>query len=334
MAILWKSSVLEGTKLNVDTKIERIFQDLYTKQKQNVWFPEELNIQQDVHDYEQLSEQEKHIFDELIGYFTVTELLVQNVLWEAFYPHIASPRAKMAMTVQMFMEDIHSDFFEMVLNSFNMDKDAMYAIADNNPLLQRKRQMVTEAADSISLVKKEWEATINPNTLEGKKAILYAILVNNILQEWIFFYSAFAMFFAMREAWGKMKNFNNGMDLVLIDESLHLQMWIELILAILEENPEILDDASFGQKIHTTLIDWVELELECLKEQFELGNLFGLSYAEMEKYLYFVADRRLEELGLEPHYGVAKNPLTFLEKQDVMTIQNFFEVTPNQYTNF
>jgi ribonucleoside-diphosphate reductase beta chain len=71
-----------------------------------------------------------------------------------------------------------------------------------------------------------------------------------------------------------------------------------------------------------------------LKEQFELGNLFGLSYAEMEKYLYFVADRRLEELGLEPHYGVAKNPLTFLEKQDVMTIQNFFEVTPNQYTNF
>jgi ribonucleoside-diphosphate reductase beta chain len=53
---------------------------LYTKQKQNVWFPEELNIQQDVHDYEQLSEQEKHIFDELIGYFTVTELLVQNVL--------------------------------------------------------------------------------------------------------------------------------------------------------------------------------------------------------------------------------------------------------------
>jgi ribonucleoside-diphosphate reductase beta chain len=61
----------------------------------------------------------------------------------------------MAMTVQMFMEDIHSDFFEMVLNSFNMDKDAMYAIADNNPLLQRKRQMVTEAADSISLVKKE-----------------------------------------------------------------------------------------------------------------------------------------------------------------------------------
>jgi ribonucleoside-diphosphate reductase beta chain len=128
---------------------------LYTKQKQNVWFPEELNIQQDVHDYEQLEEQEKHIFDELIGYFTVTELLVQNVLGEAFYPHIASPRAKMAMTVQMFMEDIHSDFFEMVLNSFNMDKDAMYAIADNNPLLQRKRQMVAEAADSISLVKKE-----------------------------------------------------------------------------------------------------------------------------------------------------------------------------------
>lgn len=334
MSILWKSSVLEWTKL-IDNKSEAIFHDLYTKQKQNVWFAEELNIQQDAHDYESLAPEEKMVFDQLVGYFTTTELLVQNVLWESFYPYIASPRAKMAMTVQMFMEDIHSDFFEMVLNTFNMDREAMYEIADNNPLLAKKRQLVAQAADAVVAMKRNggWGDDDGTMTLEMKKAMLYAILVNNILQEWFFFYSAFAMFFSLRDS-GKMKNFVNGIDLVLIDESLHLKFGIELILGILEENPEILEDAAFGQKIYSTLIDGVELELEFLREQFESGIVFGLNYDEMEQYMHYIADRRLEELGLEPNYWVTVNPLKFLEKQDVMTLQNFFEVTPNQYTNF
>ncbi len=337
MPILGKSSVLEWTRLT-DDKFEAIFHDLYTKQKQNVWFAEELNIQQDAHDYDDLDENEKRVFDELVGYFTTTELLVQNVLWESFYPYIASPRAKMAMTVQMFMEDIHSDFFEMVLNTFNMDKDAMYKVADNNPLLAKKRQLVAQAADAVSAMKRKDGASGDDDgawemSLETKKAMLYAILVNNILQEWFFFYSAFALFFALRDSW-RMKNFVNGVDLILIDESLHLRFWIELILWILEESPEILDDAAFGQKIYTTLIDGVELELEFLREQFNSGMVFGLNYEEMEQYMHYIADRRLEELWLEPHYGVSSNPLKFLEKQDVMTLQNFFEVTPNQYTNF
>lgn len=54
----------------------------------------------------------------------------------------------------------------------------------------------------------------------------------------------------------------------------------------------------------------------------------------MSQYLKYIADRRLAELGFPSHYNIEKNPLQFLEKQDLMTLQNFFETTPNQYTNF
>jgi ribonucleotide reductase beta subunit family protein with ferritin-like domain len=53
----------------------------------------------------------------------------------------------------------------------------------------------------------------------------------------------------------------------------------------------------------------------------------------MAEYLKYIADRRMEELWFGSYFGVDTNPLQFLEKQDVMTLQNFFEVTPNQYTN-
>lgn len=327
MAIIGKKTVLDGIKLD---RLNSVFMELYKKQKQAVWFPEELNIQQDVGDYQSMSDQERTLFNELIGYFVTTELLVQNVLGESFYPYIVHPRAKMAMTAQMFMEDIHSDFFEIILNTFAMDRDEMYAKTQTNPILKSKQELVARQADKLSISQGDG---VDPDSIEGKKSIIHAILVNNIIQEWIFFYSAFAMFLAVRET-GRMKNVCNGIDLVLIDESLHLKLGIELILWILEETPEITQDAEFVSSIQSAIVEGTELECEFLKQQFEWRNVFDLNYRQMEQYIKYITDRRLEELGFPPHYHITDNPLQFLKKQDMMTIQNFFEVTPNQYTNF
>lgn len=320
-------SVMNATQL-FESQIEDRFKLLYEQQKKAVWFPEEINVQQDMHDRQAMTEKEKYVFQNLIGYFVGTELLVQNVLGDTFYSYIKSPRCKMALSVQMFMEAIHNDFFEMILNSFTLDRDAMYSLANENPILLAKRNLVANAADAIAN-----DGHVNPDTMEGKKKILHAVLINNIVQEGIFFYSAFAMFFAMRDL-GKMSNICNGIDLVLIDESLHLKMGMEIIFTMLEETPEILQDEAFVAQIQKTVVDAVDLELQFLQQQFQSGITFGLNYKEMEQYLKYVADRRLEELGFGWYYGVSHNPLQFLEKQDVMTLQNFFEVTPNQYTNF
>lgn len=277
-----------------------------------------------------MSPAERQLFNELVGYFVTTELLVQNVLGEGFYPYIIEPKAKMAMSVQMFMESIHSDFFEMVLNTFNMNRDEIYNKTQTNPLLKKKQEYVAKAADAVSIAGGNH---INPDSIEGKKAILNAILINNIIQEGTFFYSAFALFFSMRET-GRMKNVCNGVDLILIDESFHLKMGIELILGIIEETPEIVNDAAFVEHIQKTIVEGTEIELEFLKQIFAGDMKFNISYNEMETYIKYITDRRLEELGFAPHYLVDANPLKFLQKQDMMTLQNFFEVTPNQYTNF
>lgn len=239
------------------------------------------------------------------------------------------PRAKMAMTVQMFMEDIHSDFFEMILNSFNMDRDAVYNRSSTHPVMKEKQDIVAKAANAISIS----NGGVNPDTLEGKKQILNAILVNNIVQEGIFFYSAFALYFAMRET-GKMRNVCNGMDLVLIDESFHLKMGVEMILTMIEETPELVQDPAFVEHIQKTIVDATEVEIKFIRSLLDDGITFGVTYQEMVDYIKYITDRRLEELGFPPHYSVPANPLKFLQKQDLKTLQNFFEVTPNQYTNF
>lgn len=326
MALIGKKHVLDGTKLS---RRNSVFKDLYTKQKQAVRFPEEINIQQDIGNYQSMTDEEKNLFHQLVAYFTTTELLVQNVLGESFYPYVIDPRAKMSMTVQMFMEDIHSDFFEMILNSFSLDHEKLYAIAEQNPTIKQKQEMVAHYANAISVS----NGGVDPDTIDGKKAILMAILINNVIQEGFRFYTGFALFFAMRET-GKMRNICNGIDLVLIDESFHMRMGIEMILTMIEETPEILHDTVFIQNVQHCIVDGVEIELKFLKELLGDRQVFGVSYNEMAQYLKYIADRRMEELGFAPHFHIEHNPLKFLEKQDLMTLQNFFETTPNQYTNF
>jgi len=116
LQFIGKTSVRDNIRLTENPRYP-VFKEIYTKQKKAVWFPEELNIQQDVLDYKSLTPTEKDLFDTSVGYFASSELLVQNVLGNGFFPVLTDPYAKMSFSTQMFMENIHSDFFEIILNT-------------------------------------------------------------------------------------------------------------------------------------------------------------------------------------------------------------------------
>ncbi len=324
--LIGRTSVRENIKLDGNPAYP-VFRELYEKQKKAIWFPEELNIQQDALDYHRLTPEEKDLFDTAVGYFCSSELLVQNVLVNAFFPLLTDPHAKMSFSTQLFMENIHSDFFETVLQSFGMDRERMYDVAFSDPFLRKKQNLVVDVIDRISY------GQIDPETLDGQKTVLRAILLNNIVLEGIFFYSAFAHFFAMKEM-GKMKNVASGVELILIDESLHLQNGIEAILIMLEESPEIVDDENFVKEMKSVILNGLQLELDSIRSKFGQRSLVGMSYPELEKYLKYITDRRLLELGFEPEFRITENPLRFLQKEDVKKLINFFEVSSTEYTNY
>jgi ribonucleoside-diphosphate reductase beta chain len=324
--LIGQTSVRENIKLSENPEYP-VFRQLYQKQKKAIWFPEELNIQQDTLDYHNLLPDEKDLFDTAVGYFCSSELLVQNVLVNTFFPMLTDPHAKMSFSTQLFMENIHSDFFEIVLQTFSMDRKKMYDVAFSDPYLLKKQDLIVNEIDQISYGK------INPESLQGQKQVLKAILLNNIILEGIFFYSSFAHFFALKDM-GKMKNVVSGVELVLIDESLHLQNGIEAILIMLDENPQIAEDEAYVKDIRNIILKGTMLEIEYVKSKFSGKTILGISFGELEKYLKYITDRRLLELGFDPEFNIAENPLRFLQKEDFKKLINFFEVSSTEYTNF
>jgi ribonucleoside-diphosphate reductase beta chain len=75
----------------------------------------------------------------------------------------------------------------------------------------------------------------------------------------------------------------------------------------------------------------VALEKEFIRDCLPVAAL-GLSSEEFETYIDYIADRRLEGVGLDPLHPGLVNPLPWLaELMDIRKEQNFFEGRVTEY---
>ena len=114
------------------------------------------------------------------------------------------------------------------------------------------------------------------------------------------------------------------------DESLHVEAMTKLFREFMQENIDLWTD-EFKKEIYQACRDMVDLEGRFLDLVFQMGDIEGLTKEDMSKYIRYIADRRLLQLGLKPNYGVKNNPLNWLD--DVLGVehQNFFEGRATTY---
>lgn len=126
-----------------------------------------------------------------------------------------------------------------------------------------------------------------------------------------------------------LRNFGSLIDWIVRDESLHLKFGINLILTVIEEN-EDLQDEEFANEIKQMILDAVAMEEEYNKALLPNGIL-GLNADYINQYVKYLTDRRLEELGFEPHYNVSNPAKWMATANDTYELVNFFESTNTSY---
>ncbi len=165
-------------------------------------------------------------------------------------------------------------------------------------------------------------------TVEGKQDFVRNLVAYNIILEGIWFYSGFMVALSFRQR-NLLRNFGSLMDWVIRDESLHLKFGINLILTVLEENPE-LQTPEFAAEIKQMILDAVEMEEEYNRDLLPSGIL-GLNATYINQYVKYLADRRLEELGFDPEYKVSNPAKWMAAANDTLQLVNFFESTNTSY---
>ena len=296
--------------------------DLYNQAVANTWFPNEIQLGQDLSDWDRMSDEEKHAVKFLMSYFNPNELLVNKALAFGVYPYVNAAECHLYLAKQMWEEANHCMAFEYVLETFPIDRSAAYAAHVDMPSMARKEEFETK------FIRRMTEESLDITTTEGKRNFVRNLVAYNIILEGIWFYSGFMVALSFRQR-NLLRNFASLIDWVVRDESLHLKFGINLILTVLEENAD-LQTPEFAAEIKQMLLDAVEME-EAYNRDLLPKGILGLNADYINQYVKYLTDRRLEELGFGAHYKVTNPAKWMAAANDTLQLVNFFEATNTSY---
>jgi ribonucleoside-diphosphate reductase beta chain len=295
--------------------------DLYNQAVANTWFPHEIALGEDLEDWKKMTEDERHAVSFLMSFFNPAELIVNRTLALGVYPYLKAPEAHLYLAKQMWEEANHCLAFEYVLETFPLDRKKIFQQHLDTPSIKAKEDWVTRFLMRMN-------ENLDVETIEGKRDFVRNLTAYNIVMEGIWFYSGFMVALSFRQR-HQLRNFGSLVDWVVRDESLHLKFGLNLILTILEENPEIVTP-EFSQEIQDIIINGVNLETTYNQDMFPRGIL-GVNADYVNQYVQYVADRRLEELGFAPHFNVTNPAKWMAAATDALELVNFFETQNTNY---
>jgi ribonucleoside-diphosphate reductase beta chain len=168
-------------------------------------------------------------------------------------------------------------------------------------------------------------------SVDSKRSIALTMAVFGAFTEGVQLFASFAILLNFPR-FNKMKGMGQIVAWSARDETLHTLSIIKLFRAFVEEYPEAWNDDLAGE-IRQACETIIEHEDAFIDLAFELGEVEGLSPAEVKAYIRFIADRRMAQLGLEPVFKIAKNPLPWMDEMlNAVEHANFFENRATEYT--
>lgn len=300
--------------------------DKYLTACANHWMPNEINMSADValwKDPNGLTADERLIVLRNLGFFSTADSLVANNLVLAVYRHITNPECRQYLLRQAFEEALHTHAYQYVIESLGLDEAAVFNMYREIP------SVATKAAWALPFTQSLCDPNFHTGTPEDDQRLLRDLIAFYVIFEGIFFYVGFTQILSMGRR-NKMAGTSEQFQYILRDESMHMNFGIDVINQIKIENPHLWTPA-FKEEIIQLVQEGVALEYQYAKDTMPHGIL-GMNAEMFEEYLHFIANRRLNQIGLPEQYPGAENPFPWMsEMMDLKKEKNFFETRVIEY---
>ena len=277
--------------------------EYYKKAEASFWTAEEIDLSQDLKDWQNLNDGERHFISHVLAFFAASDGIVNENLAENFVAEVQYTEAKFFYGFQIAIENIHSETYSLLIDTYikdNKEKDRLFNAIDTMPFVKKKADWALQWIDEGSF---------------AERLIAFAAV------EGIFFSGSFCSIFWMKKR-GLMPGLSFSNELISRDEGLHCDF------ACLLYNDHLVNKLD-PAKITAIIKDAVEIEEEFVTEALPV-KLIGMNAELMCQYIEFVADRLLMELNCDKVYNVT-NPFDFMELISLQGKTNFFEKRVGEY---
>lgn len=276
----------------------------YKKAVASTWTVEEVDMSKDLDDWKKLNDNERHFISYVLAFFASADGIVNENLAERFCQDIQVSEARAFYGFQIFMENIHSEMYSVLIETLISDpiqKAHLFDAIETIPCVQKKAEW---AIRWIS----DQEATF------GERLVAFACV------EGIFFSGSFAALFWLKKR-GLMPGLTFSNELISRDEGLHCDFAC-LLFKYVNNKPS-------PERITQIAREAVDLEKEFLTDALPV-SLIGMNVNNMKKYIEYVCDRLLVELDCPKIYK-STNPFDFMDNCNLDGNTNFFEKRVSDY---
>jgi ribonucleoside-diphosphate reductase beta chain len=277
--------------------------EMYKKAEASFWTAEEIDLNPDLQDWDnKLNDDEKHFIKHVLAFFAASDGIVNENLAVNFMNEVQYPEARCFYGFQIMMENIHSETYSLLIDSYIKDpkeKDKLFHSIDTLPCVGKKA---------------EWALKWIGNGSFAERLIAFAAV------EGIFFSGSFCSIFWLKKR-GLMPGLTFSNELISRDEGLHCDFACLLYSELTNQLPK--------ESVTAIIANAVEIEKEFVSDALPV-RLIGMNADLMCQYIEFVADRLLIALGCEKKYN-AINPFDFMELISLQGKTNFFEKRVAEY---
>jgi len=299
--------------------------DVYRTMKANHWEPEDIPMQKDVEQWrsnEAVSENERWIIRMGIGYFSAAEGIVGDNILHVVREMITAPELKLVLGRHAHEENIHADSLLYMISSLGINPHECEAMFEQIETVRKKNEFVTGVSRSL-------RRGLDLSKTENKQLLAKNIFVFGQCMEGTQFYGLFGMILSLYRQ-NKFPGIGQMFRYTLRDESNHIEVFRNLLMDLVEENPDIWTE-DFRQELIDLMRQAVDLEKQFIQDCLPTSSV-GLSAEEFSTYIDYIADRRLSGVGLPPLNPGVGNPFPWLaEMMDIKKEQNFFEGRVTEY---
>ena len=277
----------------------------YKKQMDCFWRAEEIDFSDDIVHWKTLNDNEKHFIKMVLAFFAASDGIVLENLGSRFLSEVQLPEARAAYGFQLMMENIHSETYSLLIDSYVKD--------------EKEKTKLFQALDNYPCIKKKADWAIK--WINDKRSSFATRLIAFACVEGIFFSGAFCSIYWLKKR-GLMPGLTFSNELISRDEGMHTDFAV-LLFSKLEKKPK-------RAKILEIVKDAVVIEKEFICEALPC-KLIGMNSKLMSQYIEFVADRLLVQLGYKKLYN-SSNPFDFMELISLDNKTNFFEKRVSEYS--
>jgi ribonucleoside-diphosphate reductase beta chain len=277
---------------------------LYKQQEACFWTAEEIDLAQDIYDWDnKLNADEQHFVKHVLAFFAASDGIVNENIAMNFVNAVQYTEAKMFYGFQIMMENIHSETYSLLIDTYIKDKEEqnkLFNAIETVPAIKRKAEWALKYIEKGTFV---------------ERLIAFAAV------EGIFFSGSFCSIFWLKKR-GLMPGLTFSNELISRDEGMHCDFACHLF------NHHI-DNKLSQKQIKDIICGALEIEKEFILEALPV-RLIGMNSDLMSQYLEFVTDRLLVALGVPKVYN-SENPFDFMQNIALQGKTNFFEKRVAEY---